>query len=267
MKPTIAIVGAGGLGGPIAYALAGAGARLSVCDHDRVELSNLQRQIQFSTDDVGRRKVDALADELSRRGHDSSARPGVCRDGGLIERVDHRFTAENASSVLTIRRGAIDATVDVLVDGSDDFATKFAVNDQAIARRIPFVIASVLRWTGQIFAFDPAVRARADQPMGCYRCLFEEPPEGDEAEQTSSCRAAGVVGAAVAVIAGLAARAAWAMCRGENPLGRVGGGLWVIDDLRRDPPTLRQVRYAPRLDCTACGSLSASDIDEVREVQ
>jgi molybdopterin/thiamine biosynthesis adenylyltransferase len=237
-----AIIGAGGLGGPMAYALAHAGWRLTLVDHDTVELSNLQRQIQFRTADIGRPKVEALADELARRG---------CAPG-RIRALPVRFEPATAAAVL--------AGVDIVLDGSDDFATKFAVNDHAVAAGLPFVIASVVQYRGQVFAHDarpwprPWPRGRGlralDAP-GCYRCIFEEPPGADEAGPT--CADAGVLGAAVAVIGGIAARAALGVIRGSRGQDMLAGeGLWVFDDVR----TLERVRHVPfvsRPSCLACG--------------
>ncbi|ACY16674.1 HesA/MoeB/ThiF family protein [Haliangium ochraceum] len=226
-----AVIGAGGLGGPVAYALAQAGVGLTLCDHDRVELSNLQRQVQFATGDIGARKVDALAAELGRRG----AAPGSVRALPL------RFDGDSAAEVL--------AGADIVIDGSDDFATKFAVNDLATRAGLPFVIGSVLRYSGQVFAHDPA------RQRGCYRCLFEEPPSPDEAGPT--CADAGVLGAAVAVIGGYVARAALALLAqrqgrpGAADAPFAGGGLWVFDDVRA-LERVRRVGFAARASCPAC---------------
>jgi adenylyltransferase/sulfurtransferase len=212
-----ALIGAGGLGGPVAYALAAAGARrLVVCDHDRVELSNLQRQVQFTTADVGRRKVDALAGELVRRGYPAAR----------IHAVDARFTPASAAQLLD--------GVDVLVEASDDPATKFAANDEAMARALPFAIGGVERYGGQVLAARPG-------EAGCYRCLFEEPPE-----LAPTCADAGVLGAVVAAIGGLLARAALALAGDE-----LAGELLIVDDVAARSPA-RRVRYKPRHGCPAC---------------
>ena len=214
-----AIVGAGGLGGPVACALAAAGARaITLCDPDVVDLGNLQRQVQFTTADVGRPKVEALADELCRRGLPRAA----------IRALPIRFAADTADRILD---GA-----DVLVEGSDDPATKFAANDLALARRMPFAIGAVERQAGQVFAGRPGA--------ACYRCLFESPPL--DSDPAPSCADAGVLGAAVAVIGGLLARTALDLARGAP-----GGELLVVDDTAsRSPP--RGVRYNPRPGCPAC---------------
>jgi molybdopterin-synthase adenylyltransferase len=213
------VVGAGGLGGPLCYAAAAAGAGLVVVDPDVVELSNLQRQIQFTTADLGRPKVDALGDELLRRGH--------LRD--RYRGIRGRFDAGSAASLLA----ELGPGPRVLVEGSDDLPTKFAASDAAVAHRVLAVIGGVLRDRGQVLGFAPG--------EACYRCLFEAPPD-----QAPTCADAGVLGAAVAVIAGAMARAALALAA-----GRPGGGLAVWDAISRQTGP-RQVRYNRRHDCPAC---------------
>lgn len=215
----VAVIGAGGLGGPVAYALAAAGARmLTLVDPDVVDLGNLQRQVQFTGADIGRPKVEALADELVRRG---AAR-------GAVRPLAIRFTADSADRILD--------GVDLVVEGSDDPATKFAVNDAALARGMPLAIGGVERWSGLVFAGRPGA--------ACYRCLFESPPTGSD--PAPSCADAGVLGAAVAVIGGLLARTALDLARGAP-----GGELLVVDDTASPAPP-RRVRYNPRPGCPAC---------------
>ncbi len=173
-----------------------------MCDDDVVELSNLHRQVQFVTADVGRAKAEVL--------------------GG----VRARFTPDTADAL------AGDAAV--IVDGSDDPATKFAVGDWAMARGKPHVIAGVLRWGGTVFSGAPG--------HGCYRCLFEEPPD-----DAPSCGDAGVIGPACAVIGGLAARAALALVAGDLA---DAGSLLAVDDLRK-PWAPRRVRWDRRPGCPA----------------
>ena len=238
-ETSFALIGAGGLGGPVAYALAAAGARrIVLCDHDRVELSNLQRQIQFTTGDVGRRKVDALAGELVRRGYPAAR----------IRTHAVRFSPATAAEVLD--------GVDVVVEGSDSPPTKFAANDEAMRRALPFAVGGVERHGGQILSALPG-------RSGCYRCLFEEPPP---AEDAPSCAEAGVLGAAVAVMGGLLARAALELAadRGGAHIaagpGDGGPGLTVVDDVSaRSAP--RRVRYNPRPGCPACRARGADALE------
>lgn len=267
MTPRVAIIGAGGLGGPLAYALAAAGAHLTICDDDVVELSNLQRQVQFAGPDVGRRKVDALGDELCRRGYPRAA----------LRLVAERFTTSSAERILGLEDPSADVpvdpwadssaqsppdssahdfplSIDVVVDGSDDFACKFAVNDLAMARGLPFVIASALQYTGQIFALDP----NSTNTQGCYRCMFEAPPDDPE-ESAQTCANAGVLGATVGVVGALAAQAVLRLALGSAPLpgrDRPSAGLWTLDDIRAPVPPDgvcgRTITYHPRPECPAC---------------
>jgi adenylyltransferase/sulfurtransferase len=211
---TFVIVGLGGLGCPLALALAGAG-RLVLVDDDVVDLSNLARQILYRTADVGRPKTLAAADALVRRGVPASR----------LELVRARFDEETARPLLH--------DADVVCDGSDNLATKFLVNDACALRGRAFVIAGVLRDAGQVFPVRPGIDA-------CYRCFFEEPP-GDVA----TCADAGVLGPTCGVVAAWQARAALALAGGEDP-HRVLGKLWLFPETR--PVTLRR-----RPGCAACG--------------
>jgi adenylyltransferase/sulfurtransferase len=217
--PTFLIVGAGGLGGPAALALTARGASVTVCDPDVVELSNLQRQIQFRTSDIGRPKAEALASALIRRG----AAPHAVR---ALRRSFDRHTADE---LLT--------GVDVVIDGTDSLATKFTVCDAAVARGMPFAIGGVLRYQGQVVAGRPGA-------TGCYRCVFETPP----AEDADRCADAGVLGAIVGVVAGWLARAAFALAQGDD---RLAGRILVFDDiaLAAEP---REVPFRARAGCPAC---------------
>jgi adenylyltransferase/sulfurtransferase len=219
MTMTIAIVGAGGLGGPVALACAAAGARVAIVDYDVIDVSNLQRQIQFATADVGRAKADALAAAIAARGGDA------CAIGG-------RFDATTADAI------AGDATV--IVDGSDDPPTKFAVADWATARRKPYVIAAAIGVQGSVMIGAPGA--------ACYRCLFERAPD-----DAPTCGDAGVLGAAVGAVAGVAAAYALALARGD---GAGAGSILVFDDLRAGLIP-RVVRFAPRPDCPTCSRKAA----------
>lgn len=213
------VIGAGGLGGPIAYALAAAGAgAITVADPDRVELSNLQRQVQFSGSDIGSPKVFALAGELCRRGYPAAR----------VRAIEGAFAPGSAADILD---GA-----GVVIDGSDDLATKFAANDAALARGIPVIVAGITRHAGHVLC------ARAGDG-GCYRCLFEGPPDGDE---PPTCADAGVLGAVCAVIGGEAARAALALAAGNDACG-----ITIYDDVTAPAPPRRH-RISPRPGCPAC---------------
>jgi molybdopterin/thiamine biosynthesis adenylyltransferase len=207
------IVGAGGLGGPVAIALGAAGIELVIADHDRVELSNLHRQIQFTSADLDRPKALGLAGVIAAR-------------GGTARGVTSRWTADTADE--------LGADADVVVDASDDPATKFAVADWAVASGRCYVIAAALRYGGNVMSGAPG--------FACFRCLFEEPVDAP------SCADAGVLGPVVGAIGGVAAAVALALARGDRS---AAGTLLVFDDLRRstDP---RIVQFAPRAGCPAC---------------
>lgn len=210
------IVGAGGLGGPIAIALGGADLELTIVDHDEVELSNLHRQIQFTSVDLGQPKAIRLAGVVVARG-------GVAR--GHVT----RWTPGNADE--------LGADADVVIDASDDPTTKFAVADWAVAHGRCYVIASALRYGGNVMAGAPGA--------ACFRCLFEAPTD-----DVPSCADAGVLGPVVGAIGGVAAAVAIALARGDRALA---GALLAFEDLRRsaDP---RIVRFAPRAGCPACAA-------------
>lgn len=207
------VVGAGGLGGPIALALGAAGIELTIADHDVVELSNLHRQIQFTAADLGQPKAERLADRVVAR-------------GGAARAVVARWAADTA--------GELGGDADLVIDASDDPPTKFAVADWAVANGRCYVIAAALRYGGNAMIGAPGA--------ACYRCLFEDPVE------VASCADAGVLGPVVGAIGGAAAAFALSLLRGER---KHAGALVVFDDLRRsaDP---RIVRFAPRADCPAC---------------
>jgi adenylyltransferase/sulfurtransferase len=207
------LVGAGGLGGPLALSLGAARIELVIVDHDSVEVSNLHRQIQFTSADLGTPKATGLASAVIAR-------------GGAARGVVARWADDTADELA--------ADADIVIDASDDPATKFAVADWAVAHGRCYVIAAALRYGGNAMSGAPGT--------ACYRCLFEEPSEAP------SCADAGVLGPVVGAIGGVAAALALALVRGDRSLA---GALLVFDDLRynADP---RIVRFAPRVGCPAC---------------
>jgi adenylyltransferase/sulfurtransferase len=213
------IVGAGGLGGPLAFSLGAAGIELVIIDHDTVDVSNLHRQIQFTERDVGKSKATVLAGAVTQR-------------GGKARGYQTRWTHEDADD--------ISGDSDLIVDGCDDPATKFAVADWAVSAGKPYVIAAALRYGGNVLAGAPGA--------ACYRCLFEEPVDA------ATCAAAGVLGPVVGAIGGVAAALAIGLARGDRTHV---GSIFVFDDLRRsrDP---RIVRFEPRAGCPSCAQRKAS---------
>jgi len=172
----ILIVGAGGLGSPAAMYLAAAGVgRLGVVDHDVVDRSNLQRQILHTDARVGQSKVRSAADTLT------ALNPRVSVDTHAL-----RLGSDNVESLF--------ADYDIIVDGSDNFATRYLVNDACIKLGLPNVHGAIFRFEGQTSVFWPAA---PEGPSPCYRCLFPEPPP---AELAPSCSEAGVIGVLPGVI-------------------------------------------------------------------
>jgi adenylyltransferase/sulfurtransferase len=175
----VLIVGAGGLGSPAALYLAAAGiGTLGLVDDDIVSLSNLQRQILFRTADVGRPKVEAGAEALK------ALNPGV-----LIEPHPVRLTAANAAALI--------ADYDVVADGSDNFATRFLLNDACFFAKKPLVSAAVTEFEGQLATYKGYAPG-----CPCYRCLFSAPPPPGTAP---NCSETGVMGAAAGVMGSLQA--------------------------------------------------------------
>src|SRR6266496_4926684 len=160
-------IGAGGLGSPAALYLAAAGVgTIGIVDFDDVDLSNLHRQILHGTNDIGRSKLESARDRLR------DVNPEI-----EIELHKCRFSSENASQLV--------AQYDVVVDGSDNFPTRYLSNDVCVFGQKPNVYGSVFRFEGQTTVFAPHLGGP------CYRCLFPEPPPPDS---VPSCAQAGVLG-------------------------------------------------------------------------
>ncbi len=167
----VLLIGAGGLGSPCAYYLAAAGiGKLGIVDSDKVELNNLQRQILHSTPDVGRPKVISAQEKLQNLNPDVEVVP-----------YEVRLTSQNIMEIIK--------DYDVVVDGSDNFPTRYLVNDACVLSRKPLFHAGILRFNGQAMTIIPFQTA-------CYRCVFPEPPPPG---LVPSCQEAGILG----VVAGM----------------------------------------------------------------
>jgi sulfur-carrier protein adenylyltransferase/sulfurtransferase len=220
---SVAVVGAGGLGSPVLAYLAAAGVgTLKVFDHDVVEESNLQRQIIHESATVGRPKVESAVEAIMRLNPFVKAEPH-----------SHAVNAENAIDALEGAR--------LVVDCSDNFSARFAVNDAAIALKIPVVHASILEFEAFVSVFDPA------QKGPCYRCLVpSEPPPAF----APNCSETGVLGAAVGVAGAIQAVEALKLLTGiGNPLT---GRMLAYDVLEQ---STRTFDVSPRPGCEACASL------------
>lgn len=219
LAANVAIVGAGGLGGPAALYLAAAGVgRMTLIDDDIVGLSNLQRQIQFQTDDIGAAKTEVLRARLS------TINPGVDATA-----VQTRLDPDNAANLL--------AGHDLILDGTDSFATRFVINAAALAVDTPLISGAVGRFNAQVSLFA--------QPGPCYRCFVPElPPQED------TCAEVGVVGALTGIAGSVMAMEAikWITGAGETLVGRV----WIYDGLRAASRTVGLTRDPA---CPACGQL------------
>jgi molybdopterin/thiamine biosynthesis adenylyltransferase/rhodanese-related sulfurtransferase len=216
----VLLLGAGGLGSPAALYLAAAGVgTLGIIDMDVVDESNLQRQILHNMDRIGDRKVDSAKKTLTALNPDVS-----------VVTYDVRLGADNILEVID--------GYDVIVDGTDNFPTRYLVNDAALLKRIAVVHGSIFRFEGQVTVFDPYVGP-------CYRCLIPEPPP---AELAPSCSEAGVLGVLPGIVGSIQAVEAIKMLLGlGDPLV---GRLLAYDALEQSFRTFK-VRRDPA--CPACG--------------
>ena len=219
---TVAIVGAGGIGSPAVQYLAAAGlGRLILFDDDVVEPSNLHRQTIFASADIGRTKVAAAADAARR------LNPAV-----VVE--ERRARIDDATAA-----GAI-AGADVVLDGCDNFATRFAVADAAFAARVPLVSAAVGQFEGQLGVY------RGWEPLlPCYRCFVGDAPDAAE----TSCAADGVLGPVTGVIGSLAALE---VLRALHPFGDDPAGKLLLADLLS--LRFRTIRLPKDPGCRGCAS-------------
>ena len=210
------IVGAGGLGSPAALYLAAAGVgSIFLADPDVVEVSNLQRQVIYSEEDIGLPKVEAAADRLH------ALNPHVFVGG-----YNGAFDEASADELI--------GGVDLVLDGTDDFATRFCVNAACVRHGKPLVTGAIGRWTGQVGVFH-------GKP--CYRCLVPEVPPDAE-----TCVSVGVVGALAGVVGSMMALEALKLITGagESLLGR----LAIYDALAAET---RTVKVGADPDCPVCG--------------
>ena len=217
------VIGAGGLGGPALLALAAGGVgRIVLVEDDGVETSNLSRQPLFGEGDLGARKAAVAAARLR------ALFPRL-----TIEARDGRFDAGNAVGLVH--------AADVVVDGSDNFPTKFLANDAALRARVPLVHGGVLRTTAQLLTVAPAGIG------GCLRCLFEAPPPAGE---VPSCSDAGVLGPVAGFAGALMGAEALRLLAGER--GAYEGRLYTYE---ARTARSRLVLVRRRAGCPACAGL------------
>lgn len=221
MSANALIVGAGGLGSPAALYLAAAGVgRIGIVDFDVVDVTNLQRQILHSTQDVGRPKVESAKEKIL------SINPHI-----KVETFETKLSSENALEILK--------EYDVVVDGTDNFPTRYLVNDACVFLKKPLVYGSIFRFEGQVSVFDA-------QHGPCYRCLYPAPPPP---ELVQNCADAGVVGVLPGIIGSIQANEALKLILGiGKPLI---GKLLMFDALAMEFRTLKITKDPA---CPICGS-------------
>jgi adenylyltransferase/sulfurtransferase len=220
LSSKVLIVGAGGLGSPIALYLAAAGVgTLGIVDYDDVDLSNLQRQLLHHGHDVGRPKVD-------------SAREAIAEVNPDVKVVPHRLALSAANAFDVLRE------YDVVVNGTDNFPTRYLVNDACVLLKKPLVDGAIFRFEGQASVYAPG--------GPCYRCLFPSPPPPDA---VPSCSEAGVLGVLPGIIGCIEAIETIKVLLGigETLVGR----LLIFDALAME---FREVRLGRDLRCPVCGA-------------
>ena len=222
MAARVLVVGAGGLGSPVLMYLAAAGiGTLGIVDDDAVDLSNLQRQIIHSTTNIGAAKVKSAVESL-----------GAINPEVRVTPHQMRLTAANAQSLV--------GEYDLVCDGSDNFATRYLLNDACYLAKTPLVAASLLRFEGQLSTFKAY-----DGRTPCYRCLFREPPPPDLVPR---CEQAGILGSVAGVLGTLQATEAIKEILG---LGRsLAGRLLIYDALEG---TTRMINVPRDPGCPLCG--------------
>lgn len=216
----VLLIGAGGLGSPCALYLASAGiGKIGIVDSDKVELNNLQRQILHSTQNVGKSKVESAKTRL-----------GAINPDVNVMTYNLRLSSENIMELIK--------DYDIIVDGSDNFPTRYLVNDACVLAKKPFSHAGIFRFDGQAITILPGESA-------CYRCLFPEPPPPG---LVPSCQDAGILGAVAGVIGTIQANEVLKYILGIGEL--LTGKLLVFNAL---DSSFRQVKVPKDPKCPVCG--------------
>ena len=220
LNASVLIIGAGGLGAPAALYLAAAGVgTIGIVDADEVDLSNLQRQVIHTTNDVGKAKVKSAAETME------AINPDVT--------VKTYRTFVDSSNIMDLIKD-----YDFIIDGTDNFPAKFLINDACVMAEKPFSHAGIIRFKGQLMTYVPG-----EGP--CYRCVFKNPPPKDA---VPTCKQAGVIGAMGGVIGSLQAMEAIKYIIGKGDL--LTGKLLTYDALKMEFHTIK----IPKADhCAVCG--------------
>lgn len=226
----VLIVGAGGLGSPVAMYLATAGiGQITLIDDDEVEITNLGRQILHGDTDVGKSKVESGKQTLNH------LNPEI-----RIEVIRDRFKQDNAAQLVNEH--------DFLIDGCDNFTTKFLINDSCVLQKKAYSHAGVLSWGGQAFTYIPG--------SPCYRCLFDEPPPPDA---VPNCSEAGVVGPVVGMLGSIQATEAIKYLVGLKE-SLLLGQLLTVDAIDMK---FRKVQFPKNPKCRLCSDTAT--IKEIKE--
>ena len=220
LNAKVLIIGAGGLGSPAAMYLAAAGVgTIGIADADEVDLSNLQRQILHSTADVGKPKTDSARETMEALNPDVQVN------------AHHLFVS--AANIMELIK-----PYDFIIDGTDNFAAKFLINDACVLAGKPFCHAGIIRFHGQLMTYVPGKGP-------CYRCIFRQPPPPDA---VPTCRQAGVIGAMAGVIGCMQALEAVKYIVGVGDL--LTGRLLTFDALDMEAHT---IQLPDNPDCPVCG--------------
>src|SRR5580692_5203341 len=224
LQSRVLVIGAGGLGSPLLMYLAAAGVgTIGIIDDDRVDITNLQRQIVHATQRIGDLKVDSARESLAR-----------INDGVTFELHPLRLDADNAAQLI--------GGYDLVADGSDNFATRYLLTDLCARLKKPLVAAALSPFEGQLSTFRPYL----GDGHPCYRCLFREPPPPD---MVPRCDEAGILGAVAGVLGTLQAVEVLKelLALGES----LDGTLLIYDALRA---RFHRIRIGKDPDCPTCGA-------------
>lgn len=216
----ILVVGAGGLGCPALLYLAGAGiGTIGIADFDRVDVSNLQRQVLFQTGDEGKSKALTARDRLLALNPEIS-----------VNAYNEELTDKNAVSLCS--------GYDLIIDGTDNFSAKFLINDVAVKLGKPVVYGAIQGFEGQVSVFDAAHGP-------CYRCLHPQPPQA----QIMNCAETGVIGALAGMMGTIQAMEALKLIIGHENFKKLSGKLWMIDARTMD---VNMMTIPRKKDCPVC---------------